>query len=70
MELPGNRTLFALADVSGKCMPAAILAANIQALVRSLANIEADSLVLAKQINGHLIRYTQVIGSLRRYLSY
>jgi serine phosphatase RsbU (regulator of sigma subunit) len=58
MELPGNQTLFALADVSGKGMPAALLAANIQALVRSLANIEADPLVLARQINRHLIRYT------------
>jgi phosphoserine phosphatase RsbU/P len=58
MELAGNRTLFALADVSGKGMPAALLAANIQALVRSLANIEADPLVLARQINRHLIHYT------------
>ena len=58
MELPGNRTLFALADVSGKGMPAALLASNIQALVRSLASVEADPLVLARQINGHLIRYT------------
>jgi serine phosphatase RsbU (regulator of sigma subunit) len=58
IELPGERTLFALADVSGKGMPAALLAANIQALVRSIANIEADPLVLARQINKHLIRYT------------
>jgi len=58
MELPGNRTLFALADVSGKGMAAALLASNIQALVRSLANAETDPLVLARQINSHLIRYT------------
>lgn len=38
MELPGNRSLFALADVSGKGMPAALLAANIQALVRSIGS--------------------------------
>lgn len=56
--LPGNRTLFAVADVSGKSMPAALLSANIQALVRSLANIDADPLVLANQINAHLCRYT------------
>ena len=31
IELPGNRTLFTVADVSGKGMPAALLAANIQA---------------------------------------
>ena len=58
IELPGNRTLFAVADVSGKGMPAALLAANIQALVRSLANVDAEPLVLARHINKHLSRYT------------
>jgi len=58
IELAGNRTLFAVADVSGKGMPAALLAANIQALVRSIANVEADPLALARQINKHLSRYT------------
>lgn len=57
-ELPGNRTLFAVADVSGKGMAAALLAANIQALVRSIAHVEADPLALARQINKHLSRYT------------
>ena len=42
IELSNNRTLFAVADVSGKGMSAALLAANIQALVRSIANVEAD----------------------------
>jgi serine phosphatase RsbU (regulator of sigma subunit) len=58
VELPGNRTLFALADVSGKGMPAALLAANIQALVRSAANLDCNPLGLANQINKHLYRYT------------
>jgi sigma-B regulation protein RsbU (phosphoserine phosphatase) len=58
IELPGNRTLFALADVSGKGIPAALLAANIQALVRSIASVESTPLALAKQINKHLSRYT------------
>jgi hypothetical protein len=58
IELPGERTLFAVADVSGKGMPAALLAANIQALVRSLASVDADPLALARQINEHLNRYT------------
>ena len=58
VHLPGNRTLLAGADVSGKGMPAALLAANIQALVRSLASIDAAPLVLANQINKHLSRYT------------
>jgi sigma-B regulation protein RsbU (phosphoserine phosphatase) len=58
IELAGNRTLFAVADVSGKGMPAALLAANIQALVRSIANVEANPLELARQINKHLSHYT------------
>jgi sigma-B regulation protein RsbU (phosphoserine phosphatase) len=58
IELPNHRSLFAVADVSGKGMPAALLAANIQALVRSIANVEPDPLALARQINKHLCRYT------------
>ena len=58
IDLPGNRTLFAVADVSGKGMPAALLAANIQALVRSITSVEWSPLALAKQINKHLNRYT------------
>jgi serine phosphatase RsbU (regulator of sigma subunit) len=58
IDLPGNRTLFAVADVSGKGMPAALLAANIQALVRSMASDAADPLTLARRINRHLSQYT------------
>jgi sigma-B regulation protein RsbU (phosphoserine phosphatase) len=58
IELPDNRTLFAVADVSGKGMAAALLVANIQALVRSIAHVESDPLALARQINKHLSRYT------------
>ena len=58
IDLPGERTLFAVADVSGKGMPAALLAANIQALVRSLSTAVPDVPALASQINRHLCRYT------------
>jgi serine phosphatase RsbU (regulator of sigma subunit) len=58
IDLPYGRTLLAVADVSGKGMAAALLAANIQALVRSIANVEAEPLALARQINQHLRRYT------------
>ena len=58
IDLPGNRTLFALADVAGKGIAAALLAANIQALVRSLSSVAPDVPVLASQINRHLCRYT------------
>jgi sigma-B regulation protein RsbU (phosphoserine phosphatase) len=57
-ELPGDRTLIAPADVSGKGMAAALLSANIQALVRTIASVTADPLALARQISAHLSRYT------------
>lgn len=60
MEVPADRTLFALADVSGKGIAAALLAANIQALVRSIASVESTPLALANRINKHLSRYTPI----------
>jgi len=58
ISLPEGRTLIALADVSGKGMAAALLSANIQALVRSMSSAGAEPLALAKQINQHLCRHT------------
>ena len=58
IALPNNQTLFAVADVSGKGMPAALLAANIQALVRSISSVTPDPLSVAKHVNGHLCRHT------------
>ena len=58
IDLPDGRTLFAVADVSGKGMAAALLAANIQALVRSMATVDPDPQRLSIQINRHLSRYT------------
>jgi hypothetical protein len=58
IELAGKRTLLAAADVSGKGMSAALLAANIQALVRSIVGVSGDPLALAVQMNRHLSRYT------------
>jgi len=58
ITLPDNRILFAIADVSGKGMPAALLAANIQALVRTISRMNADPLAMARQISDHLNRYT------------
>ena len=58
VDLGGGHTLFAMADVSGKGMPAALLAANIQALVRGMAASDARPLSLATRINDHLCRYS------------
>jgi serine phosphatase RsbU (regulator of sigma subunit) len=60
IDLGAGRTLIAMADVSGKGMPAALLAANIQALVRSIASVSVDPLALAIQMNRHLSRYTPI----------
>ena len=60
IDLPANHTLFALADVSGKGMPAALLAANIQALVRSIASVQCNPLAFADQMNKHLSQYTPI----------
>jgi serine phosphatase RsbU (regulator of sigma subunit) len=57
IPLPDEHTLIALADVSGKGMAAALLSANIQALVRSISGVEAEPFTLAKQINQHLCRH-------------
>jgi serine phosphatase RsbU (regulator of sigma subunit) len=58
IDLPTGRTLLVIADVSGKGMAAALLAANIQALVRSIANVDAEPMALASHINRHLNGYT------------
>src|SRR5215469_5236720 len=58
IDLPESQTLIALADVSGKGMAAALLSANIQALVRSMSSAGAGPRALAKQINQHLCRHT------------
>lgn len=60
IELPGSRTLLVLVDVSGKGVPAALLAANIQALVRSIASNDEVPLTFARQINQYLNRYAPV----------
>jgi phosphoserine phosphatase RsbU/P len=51
IELSNVRILIAVSEVSGKGMPAALLAANIQALVRSISNIVSDPQGLAEQVN-------------------
>ena len=58
IALPGGHTLIALADVSGKGMAAALLSANIQALVRSISSVATEPLTLATRINQHLCRHT------------
>jgi serine phosphatase RsbU (regulator of sigma subunit) len=58
VRLSGSRTLIAVADVSGKGMAAALLSANLQALVRTLATMDDDPRQLASRMNQHLSRHT------------
>ena len=58
IDLPDGTTLFAMADVAGKGMSAALLAANVQALVRSIAVRDPRPLTLATEINRHLNTYS------------
>lgn len=58
VTLPDRRALLAIADVSGKGIAAALLSANVQALVRGLGGVDADPLQLTLRINDHLARYT------------
>jgi hypothetical protein len=58
IPLGENTTLLALADVSGKGMPAALLAANIQALVRVFADEHRLPVEMVRRINAHLCRHS------------
>jgi sigma-B regulation protein RsbU (phosphoserine phosphatase) len=58
IPLPGDDTLIVIADVSGKGMPAALLSANIQALVRSRTHRNLDLVDIAQQISAHVNAYT------------
>jgi sigma-B regulation protein RsbU (phosphoserine phosphatase) len=58
IALPGDRTLVAIADVSGKGMPAALLMANVQAALRVLAPLDLPLTVLVDKINSIVYQNT------------
>jgi len=51
IKLPNDNLLIAIADVSGKGMPAALLMANVQAALRALAPLELKLDILVSRIN-------------------
>jgi sigma-B regulation protein RsbU (phosphoserine phosphatase) len=51
IELGDGRVLIAIADVSGKGVPAALLMSNVQATLRALAGSEIDLATSASRIN-------------------
>ncbi|MFO7610354.1 MAG: HDOD domain-containing protein [Candidatus Krumholzibacteriia bacterium] len=58
VALPGDRTGLVIADVSGKGLPAALLATSLQATVRALATVYADPGRLLAAVNEALFALT------------
>jgi sigma-B regulation protein RsbU (phosphoserine phosphatase) len=54
LQLPDGRLIFVIADISGKGIPAAILMANLQALLRALATIGNSPTDVCGRLNRHL----------------
>ncbi|HUK90920.1 MAG TPA: PP2C family protein-serine/threonine phosphatase [Blastocatellia bacterium] len=58
MRLPDGRVIFAIADISGKGISAAILMANLQASLRTLAGISDSPGDICARLNNHLHEVT------------
>ena len=58
MQFPGGRLVFAIADISGKGISAAILMANVQALLRTLSETGIPPAEVCKRLNRHLHQVT------------
>jgi sigma-B regulation protein RsbU (phosphoserine phosphatase) len=58
MSLPDGRLVFAIADISGKGISAAILMANLQALLRTLAETLDGPREICARLNRHLHQVT------------
>ena len=58
MQFPGGRLVFAIADISGKGISAAILMANVQALLRTLSETGMPPADVCKRLNHHLHQVT------------
>jgi sigma-B regulation protein RsbU (phosphoserine phosphatase) len=58
MQLADGRLVFAIADISGKGISAAILMANMQAVLRTLAESNLSPCEVCSRLNYHLIQVT------------
>jgi sigma-B regulation protein RsbU (phosphoserine phosphatase) len=58
MQFADGRLVFAIADISGKGISAAILMANVQALLRTLAETGSSPSDVCKRLNYHLHQVT------------
>jgi sigma-B regulation protein RsbU (phosphoserine phosphatase) len=59
LECEDGRTLFALADISGKGISAAILMANLQAVLRTVAKDTSSLTEVCTRLNDHLYQVTE-----------
>jgi phosphoserine phosphatase RsbU/P len=59
LEIDGGRVVFAIADISGKGISAAILMSNLHAVLRTLAASGHSPCALAARLNAHLHQVTQ-----------
>jgi len=59
MECENGRTIFTVADVSGKGISAAILMANVQAVLRTLVRATLSLDQVCSELNNHLHRVTE-----------
>jgi len=58
LQLPDGRQVFAIADISGKGISAALIMANLQALLRVLATSGPDPGEVCRRLNEHLHQVT------------
>jgi phosphoserine phosphatase RsbU/P len=58
MQFPDGRLVFAIADISGKGISAAILMANVQALLRTLSETGIPPAEVCRRLNHHLHQVT------------
>jgi phosphoserine phosphatase RsbU/P len=61
LRVEGGRTVFAIADISGKGISAAILMSNLHAVLRTLAVEGHSPCSLASKLNAHLHQVTEGI---------
>jgi sigma-B regulation protein RsbU (phosphoserine phosphatase) len=58
MQLSDGRLIFAIADISGKGISAAILMANMQAVLRTLAESNLSPCEVCSRLNYHMLQVT------------
>lgn len=59
LDLTDGRLAFAIADISGKGISAAILAANLQALLRTLVETNPTPRDICLKLNNHLYKFSE-----------